>query len=255
MLSSSSDLIGYAVRASDGEVGTVADLLFDDHSWTVRWAVVDTGGWITGRQVLLPPSALARPDPAQRAFLADLTRERIENSPGAETEQPVSRQMETDLYGHYGWPPYWGEGYMPPPIGMTATGTTPEILPPGDRAVQLERDARPKGDPHLRSIGEVSGYHIRAQDDSIGHVEDFLIDGDSWTVRYLVIDTRNWWPGKQVLVAPQWIRDISWTDRQVAVDLTTDEIKASPEYDPSRTVDRAYEERLYGSYRRPPYWI
>jgi hypothetical protein len=251
MLSNGSDLVGYSVQASDGSVGSVADLLFDDAHWTVRWAVIDTGGWLTGRQVLLPPSVLSRPDPAQRLFATDLTREQIEGSPGVDSDEPVSRQMEIDLYGHYGWPPYWSAAYMPP-MGMTATSVPPESAAAADR---LDQPREPRGDPHLRSIGEVTGYYIRASDESIGHVDDFLIDGDSWAIRYLVVDTRNWWPGKKVLVSPQWIREIRWSDREVGVDLTSEEIRNSPEYDPSRTVDRAYEERLHGAYRKPPYWI
>ena len=60
-------------------------------------------------------------------------------------------------------------------------------------------------DVHLRSANKVTGYRIGATDGDIGHVEDFIIDDETWEIRYMVVDTQNWWPGKKVLVAPQWI--------------------------------------------------
>jgi len=244
MLWRTPDLIGYGIQATNGSIGSVGDLLFDDESWTVRWAVVDTGTWLPGRRVLLPPSALGRPDPTLQQFPVDLTRQKVKDSPDAGTDRPVSRQMEADLYGYYGWAPYWtaGPGYAPP-AGVGGPGLGRARVP-----------SEPAGDPHLRSTNEVTGYYIRATDGDIGHAEEFLVEDGSWAIRYMVVDTRNWWPGKAVLIAPQWIREVSWGDRRVFVDLTRQQVKDSPEYDPTVPLNRAYEEQLHRHYDRPFYW-
>ena len=244
MLWRTPELIGYGIQAANGSIGSVGDLLFDDESWTVRWAVVDTGTWLPGRQVLLPPSTLGRPDPTLQQFPVDLTRQKVKDSPDAGTDRPVSRRMEADLYGYYGWAPYWtaGPGYVPP-AGIGGLGLGRARVPP-----------EPSGDPHLRSTNEVTGYYIRATDGDIGHAEEFLVEDGSWAIRYMVVDTRNWWPGKAVLIAPQWIREVSWGDRRVFVDLTRQQVKDSPEYDPTVPLNRAYEERLHRHYDRPFYW-
>jgi hypothetical protein len=253
MLWRATELNGYEIEASDGSIGSVSDLLFDDSDWSVRWVVIDTGNWLPGRQVLLPPSVVARPDAQTRVLPVDLTREKVKNSPGIDTDKPVSRQMESDVYGYYGWAPYWHPTYVPPigPVAGGAIGLGHNVMPGED---PREPDV-PEGDPHLRSVSEVTGYYVHATDDDIGHVEEFLIEDSTWAIRYLVVDTRNWWPGKQVLVSPDWTRDISWNDRKVYVDLTRDQIKNGPEYDPTIAVNRAYEERLHGHYGYAPYWI
>jgi hypothetical protein len=107
----------------------------------------------------------------------------------------------------------------------------------------------------LQSTQEVIGYYIQASDGDIGHVEDFIADDAAWTMRYIVIDTRNWWPGKKVLVAPQWVTAVNWGESQVQVDLRCEDIKNSPEFDPAAPVNREYEERLYDFYGRPKYWL
>lgn len=254
MLWLASDLKGYRLRATDGAIGSIDDLLFDDIDWTLRWVVVDTGNWLPGRRVLLPPSSLKDPDRVSREFPVDLTQEQIKNSPDIDTDSPVSRQMETDVYGYYGWTPYWGTGFGG--FGYAAGVAAPpnSIAPRGAGWPAAQGPGEPRGDPDLRSVREVTGYYIHAKDGDIGHVEDFLIDEESAAVRYLVVDTRNWWPGKKVLVSPQWFRDVSWSQQKVFVDLTRDQVKESPEFDPGIAVDRGYEERLYSHYGYTPYW-
>lgn len=249
MLWRSSELSTFTIRATDGLVGTIADLLFDDAVWTLRYAVVDTGSWLPGRKVLLPPAAFGKPDPAGRTFPVDLTRRSIEDSPGIETDAPVSRRMEQDIHTHFGWTPYWGAGY-PHPASVPPPGITePAMPPPEDRS-----RAQSEGDPNLRSTGEVTGYDISAIDGHIGHVEDFLVEDGSWIIRYLLVDTRNWWPGRKVPVPPDWLQGVDWSAGTVAVGLSRDQIKSGPEYDPLVPFDRAYEQRLFEHFGRTPYW-
>jgi hypothetical protein len=248
MLRAVNDLKGCSIRATDGAIGEIDDLYFDDHVWTVRYLVVDTSGWLTGRRVLVSPWSVSALDLSDKTIAVNLTRQQVENSPGVDTAQPVDRQYEIEYSRYYGYPYYWTGPYA---WGAEAYPMLPSrgeaVLPPVDRAV-------PEGDPHLRSTSAVTGYYIQATDGDIGHVEDFLVEDRSWAIRYVEVDTRNWWPGKHVLVSPDWIAGVDWYDSKVHVDLTRAAVKNSPEYDSSLPLDREYEARLYDAYRRPRYW-
>lgn len=241
-----SSLRGQPLRATDGSIGKVNDFLFDDSTWTVRYLVADTGGWLTGRRVLIAPSAIKAISEGEEALLLALSKKQIEESPPVSMDQPVSRQNEEDLHSHYGWMPYWA--------GATqVTGAMGE--PRGDFGVPLgEMEGEGDGDPHLRSMREVEDYHVHAADGPIGHVEDFLVDSGGWSVRYFLVNTRNWLPGKRVLVSPQWIDRVDWPLREVHATVTRDRIKVCPEFDDAMTVDRGFEDRLFRHYEKLPYW-
>ncbi len=246
MLRSLKELQGYTIDAIDGEIGSVYDFYFDDQKWTIRYLVVDTGNWLAGRRVLLSMMALGQPDWEQRTFPVSLTQEQVENSPNIDTNKPVSRQMEEDLHGYYGWAPYWRPAA---PGGGTGAIAAAQIA----AAVEQEEKSG-TSHPHLRSTKEVLGYHIQATDGGIGHVEDFVTEDDVWVVRYMVVNTRNLLPGKDVLIAPTWVKRVNWAERMVEVDLSQETIQNSPEFDPSAPVNRRYELRLYDYYGRPKYW-
>ncbi len=253
MLFNLSTIRGHAVTASDGAIGTVSDLLFDDASWTIRWLVVDTGNWLTGRKVLLPPAALGHPDPEAKSFPVRLTRAAVEASPELETQLPVSRQFETSIYDHYGWSPYWGAGYYMGGYGMLA-GSYPMWSDPEEqrRAEDFARQAERADAPQLRSAEAVTGYHLQATDGSIGHLADLLVDDTDWSVHYLVVDTSNWWNGKLVLISPRAAKDIRWTEQLIYLDVDRATVKASPPYDPAKPVDRSDEQRMAEHYATPP---
>jgi hypothetical protein len=255
MLWSMKELHGVTIGATDGDIGTVQDGYFDDGSYTVRYVVVDTGGWLSGRQVLLSPMAIRQLDWATKRLTAALTKAQVEQSPGIDTDKPVSRQHETAYYGYYGYTPYWAGDYLwgAYPSPYLGTGPAPHAADLA-RAQRWNWAAKEREDPHLRSARAVTGYHIHATDGAIGHVEDFLVDTQSWAIRYMVADTTNWWAGQKVLVAPAWIQRVDWAHSQVHVTLTRAQIKTSPVYEPDRPVERAYETRLYGHYTQPGYW-
>jgi sporulation protein YlmC with PRC-barrel domain len=243
MLSNASRINGYAIAASDGRLGTVSDFLFDDATWLVRWLVVETGTWLSGRKVLLPSSALGHPDPMRQEFSVRLTKQQVEDSPNIDTDRPVSRQMETNVYDYYGWSPYWGTGFY-----MGGAVAASPFLGSKPGAADIADTRRSDGDPHLRSIQAVTGYHIHASDGEIGHVEDFLVEDTDWSIHYLVVDTKNWWPGKKVLISPRSAREIDWADRLVNLNVDRQRVKDSPAYDASTTVDRAYEKHFHNHY-------
>jgi sporulation protein YlmC with PRC-barrel domain len=240
MLRNASAIKGYAIAATDGRLGTVSDFLFDDASWLVRWLVVDTGKWLSGRKVLLPPSVLGHIDPNGNEFAVSLTMQQVKDSPDIDTERPVSRQIETNIYDFYGWSPYWGStgllmgGYGGYGYGYGGGAIAP-LPSPGSmrRAEDIAAAQQSDDDPHLRSVEAVTGYHIHASDGEIGYVEDFLLQDTDWSIHNLVVDTTNWWPGKKVLIAPRSIQEIDWTDNLVNLKIDREKVKNSPAYDAS----------------------
>ena len=262
MLRNLKDLQGYALRATDGDIGSVKDFYFDDDRWVVRYLVVETGSWLSSRKVLISPVSIGTPNHDEKVLPLSITREQVRNSPDIDTDKPVSRQHEMDHLGYYGYPAYWDSvgawggstmpGLMTPDTGLAPSGVG--VLE-ADRAVAAEMAARHRNDdPHLRSCKATTGYHLKAQDGEIGHVQDWIVDEEGWAIRYLVVDTSNWWIGHKVLLAPQWIQEVSWSDKTVAVNMTRDAIKHAPEWDASMPPSRLEEIDIYRHYDRTGYW-
>jgi hypothetical protein len=252
MLRNTKDLHGFTIRATDGDLGTVDELYFDDETWAIRYLTVETGGWLGGRPVLISPISVVHTDwQAERLDVA-LTKKQVENSPDINTHQPVSRQHEAAYNRYYGYPYYWGGPYLWGAAPYPADVVMPPIVP--IEAVWEGIESQP-ADSHLRSTETVTGYSIEAADGEIGHVGGFVVDDEAWAIRYIEVATRNWWPGKKVLVSPAWIERVSWADSKVYTGLTREAIQNGPEYIESAPITREYENRLYFHYGRPPYWL
>lgn len=245
MLINVNTLIGYKLDSFDGKIGKTKEFFFDDQHWGIRYLVADTGDWITNRQVLISPYALVEVNKEDQFIVVNLSKEQIENSPLLESDKPVSQQFEEDYYDYFGWPMYSTGTYL--------WGFTPYIVRDREQLEGPSQDEK-KWDPHLRSTHEVSGYHIQASDGEIGHVADFLIDDETWAIRYLVVDTRNFWPGKKVLISPEWIESVSWNESKVFVNLPGEAIKQAPEYTEEFMLTRDYETILHLHYDRKGYW-
>jgi hypothetical protein len=211
MLHKASRIRGTTVRATDGDVGQVEELYFDDDTWTIRFLVVDTGSWLMHRRVLIPPISIERPWTIA-GLLSTLTKEQIQHSPEVDSHPTMSRQDETRVLAHYGYPSYWE-----------------------DRAERDSATADPSrvkpGDEHLCGTKDVTGDHLQASDGEIGHVDDFLIDDESWRIRYLVIDTSNWIGGRSVVISPAALHGIDWSQSKMQVALTREAIRQSPSFD------------------------
>ena len=246
MLYKAKTLKGYKLECIDGEIGLVREFYYDDRHWAIRYLVADSGTWLTGRQVLISPYAMGAVMKEERHIVIDLTKKQIEESPSLDSDKPVSRQYEESYFGYYGWPVYWCGpfmwGYYPYVVRDPKQWKAPA---PGEKA----------WDTHLRSTHDVSGHHIQATDGEIGHVEDFIIDDETWAIRYLIVDTRNWWPGKKVLVSPQWIDRVSWGESKVFVNLSLEAIRHSPEYTDESLISRDYETGLHRHYSLHGYWV
>ncbi len=258
MLTPTKSLEGFEIRAPEGVIGTVDDLYFDDQQWHVRYLVIATGTWLNGRKVLISSAALAARQPAVRYFSVDLSFDHVRNGPDIDTAKPVSRQHEEQLHRHFAWPIYWGGplvgGGLNPPVGgpaaATASATGASRRPMAGQSGQVpggdvpEAWLEPGDDRFLRSAKAVRNYHIEASDGAVGHVEDLVVDERSWAVRYLLIDTRNWWPGKKVAMPPASISRVSWLESSVWVDLTRDAIKGAPAFDEARASSLEFADRL-----------
>ena len=260
MLQSVKKLKGYSIQATDGEIGRIDELFFEEDTWIVRYLVVDVGNWLSSQRVLLIPDAVQHINAEAGTISVSLTKDQVENSPDVDTAQPISREKELKLHEHYSWEPYWT---LPYPAALGTYPARPAAVGPVlpiERGKALESEPEPVErveesdvNSYLRSSDEVIGYNIQSTDDGIGHVEDFIMDTQHWIIRYMIIDTRNWLPGKKVLISPAWISGIRWETSEVYVDLTRDQIKNSPEYDPE-TLNRDYETRLYRHYDKSEYW-
>lgn len=214
---------GFKILATDGEVGRVHDFFFEDEFWHVRYLVADTGHWLPGRKVLLPTPMLIAPDAHERSFAVSLTREKVKTSPDVDTDKPVSRIREIELHTHYDWPFHWGMvgawlGSVPP---------IPPIEPPSPFG---EED---RGNGHLRSVREMTGYSVDASDGDVGIVDDFIADDKTWAVHHLIVLTNKWLPRRRVAVSPDCLAGrISWSEQKIALKLTQENIKQMPEWTP-----------------------
>jgi hypothetical protein len=255
MLYSVSDLQGYTIRATDGDIGTLRTLYFDEADWGVSHAVIDTGSWITGKHVLVSPEVLGQPDAHNKHLTVNLTREEIQDCPELNTHDTAHGPYSGVAHTRARRPVFWSSdpfvlNSLAGRPGGSPLPAQPPAAPSPTAAPSVTEQAH---GPALYSSRKIIGYYIQARDGEMGHVEDFIMDTDAWHIRYMVVDTKNWWPGKKVLVSPQWIEAIRWDDAHVTVDLSREQIKTSPEYDPSKPIPRDYESRLHDHYDRPVY--
>jgi uncharacterized protein YrrD len=228
-MNNASLLIGKTITALDGEMGSVDDLYFDDQSWRVRYLVVDTGKWLSGRSVLVTPESVVKPWHHEPAIAVKLTTEQIRSSPDIDTAMPISRVAEELLHRHYQWTPYWDPTIVPiPPV------------PPPPPALTVAEDRQEAGktaeslvEVRLRSANELGGYAVKSRDGEVGHVKDLLIDDDLGRVLFLVVEVKGWLFGKKVLVGPSLISGVDWATSTVHVTANRQALKSAQEYNPA----------------------
>ncbi len=250
MLRSMKDMEDYAIVATDGIIGRVADFYFDDDAWAIRYLVVKLAGADADepREVLITPISIGTPNWVDKLLPVNLTQLQIESSPDIDTHKPISRQQELGYLGYYGYGRYWGGG------GLWGAGVYPDVLQAGlqPQAAPSRRTDVPHEDPHLRSGNTVMRYYVHASDGDIGHVAGFLIEEKTWAIRYLVVNTSNWWVGHQVILPLDAIIGMSWTDSIMTVSLTRHSIRNSPHYAGTTLLDRAAEEAMHHHYAQHP---
>jgi hypothetical protein len=231
MLRSLKALERYTVRATDGEVGSVANFLLDDGRWIVRYLILDPSASLEPRRILIPPVPAHQTARSARRFCLPLTMYRIKRAPAVDEDLPPSREHERNFYHHFGYPYYW---VLDEPA-------------PGEFTVLSDK-------VRLRSVKSIDGYCLHGSDAAVGHVSDVIIDDHDWEVRYLVVDTGAWWSGHKVLLSPHWASRIDWAGRKVHVDMPCAAIKDSPEWGTAEDLDRRFENGAHEYYGHPVYW-
>jgi len=264
MLRSLNDIQNYAIEATDGDVGHVRDVTFDDRAWVIRYLVVDAGTWLGNRQVLVSPVGVSAINWREQTIPVSITRKQVEASPLFDSLKPLSRQHEIEYLGHYQFPFYWGgtgiwgsETYpsklTAPSVGFDATPFSVQHAEQGDFPVDESTAVHP--DPALHSAIGLKGCRVVARDGDVGHVTDLIFDEDTWAIRYLVVETTDWWDGRKLLIAPQSANQIDWGDITITLAMVRHEVKAFPHHDPAVDVERRDEIGAAQPHVFPSYWI
>ncbi len=228
-------LINNSIEATDGDIGEVKDFYFDDQTWDIRYLIVKTGSWLSGKEVLISPAALVNTCWKNEFFPVNLTKEQIRNSPDIDTNKPVSRQQEIALYEHYAWEGYWLSGLYPGGyLGVSIPFPKMDEKPP----LEVVNDKKANAELHLRSTQRINGYHIHASDGDIGHVNDFIIDDNTWQITHIVVDTHNWFGGKKVLVPVAHVNKMTWNDSKIILDISIGAIEQCKLFAESDFINR-----------------
>lgn len=258
MLRKLKNLEGFKVHGRDGDLGKVKDFYFDQHRFILRYVVVDTGSWLKNELTLISTEAFEKINYKAQEILVDLSSAELEEAPALAKNKPVSKVMEERVVKHFDWPIYWSSPHPSDGPPIQAGSIMREKLFNFENLTDEEKQAEEEEiESNLRSFNEVRGYHIQAEDKEFGHLEDIFVDEENWVIRYLLIDTRNILPGKNVLIAPEWLQHISWNQEKIFVSKSKEEIKNAPEYREEKSdylVDRKYEEKLYNHYDEIKYW-
>lgn len=262
MFQSLKKIIGFTIKTRDGEIGHIDDVFFDDEHWIIRYIVIKTGIWLQARRVLISPESIENPpDWINKTIILNLTNDQVKNSPEIDADKPVSRQKEIEIIKHYNWRVYWQVPSADPLPGanMPSPTAAPEIK---ENFEKYEKDEKNLKENHLRSIRNVGGYKVRAVDGQIGHIDDFIatlqMDKDEeniqWIIRYIIVKTRDWLPGKKVIISPMWLNIIDWDEKKIFIEMTRDQIEAAPEFNAEKDVNKEYENHIFDYYGREKYW-
>jgi sporulation protein YlmC with PRC-barrel domain len=249
-----SRLTDFAIHATDGNIGKVRRFLFEDEDWALRYLVVETGNWIKRKELLISPIFIDALSWQDREIHVNLAREQVRQSPQIETAKPISRRQEREFYSYYQTPAYWS-GY-----GLWGTGMHPEDMlhveakPQHNWQDSEDVIADSERESKLRSSQDFMKHRVYAYRGEVGKINDLIFDDKSWAIRYLVIEPKRMLHGRQVLLSPWWIREISWRQRLVFVDIENATIEDAPTFDPNEPITPAYEERLIRHYGRTVGW-
>lgn len=260
MLYSMNALTKAKIKSVDSAFGDIRDLYFDDVSWTLRYFVVDVGTWLEGRHVLISPESLTEYRGDENAFACTLTRQQIHDSPLFDSQKTVSRQQEESLSKHYGWTPYWVTPmaafplpglYTYPVVGSSSDrwNQESEMAPTVAKEVAARQDLDREQETHLRSFQEIKSYDLQATDGDIGELDDLLLDATGWRVTHIIVDTRKWWPGGQVVIDRALVTDISWGDTKIVVAMSREEVKKAPPFDSDQTITESFMQQLSQYYQ------
>lgn len=235
------DLSALTLFATDGHVGSVQQLYFDDRNWAVRYLLVHTGGWLSGRTVLIAPIAVEKIDDTNVSMQINLCKEQIAQAPTIEETWPRHRHYADTYETYVRCAPYWQLGST---VWERPAFYADSLMTRSNEPLDLESSEQ----SHLRSSREITGYGILARDGQLGHVGDLIVDDNDWVVRYIEVNTRNWLPGKKVLVQAGRIKQIDGTKRSMMMSLTKHAIQSAPACNATGMITPDYELQLFKHY-------
>jgi hypothetical protein len=105
------------------------------------------------------------------------------------------------------------------------------------------------GDPHLRSIREVKGYNVVGIDGPMGKIDDFIASDDDWKIHFAVIAADASAGYRKVLVGPGLINQVDFEAKTVHLELDSNHLAKSPEYDPAHPIKKLEDVQLVGRER------
>lgn len=253
MLRSIKELSGYPLQARDGQIGQVKACLFDDRQWRLRYIVADTGSWLATNQVLISPLHVGEPDTGthDKTLPVDLTKERIEKSPPIQQDAPISRKYEAEFAKYYEQGLYWlgPYGWSPIPGPTFSRDEGEDKL--SEAQIRRARRFEDIENSHLRSSKEIIGYAIQTSDDEFGFIDDFIFETGNWMLRFLVVSSKKWFPGKKFLIDIDWVSQFDWRKQTAHIGLSKAQLNTAPEYDPQEAVNQDYLQDLYNYYGEP----
>jgi sporulation protein YlmC with PRC-barrel domain len=211
-------LFKFSLGATDGEIGKIKDIYFDDQSWTLRYLVAETGNWLFQRKVLIAPLAVQRSGLENEILDVNLTKEQVKDSPDIDTELPVSLQQESSLFDHYAWPSFGRAG-----MGWPTTGVLK-----GTSALINKLEAKEEFDPHLRSFNHVSKYEVYSSSVHVGMVKDLILDLSDWSIPFLLMENIVNNNSEQIMIASDKVSAIDWETSRISLSLTKYEINTAP---------------------------
>lgn len=235
-------LQGYGIEAGTAEIGTLSDLLFDETTWQIKWVVVESGSWKCGRKIRIRPSYIETTDCQRQLVLLSLAKHEVKHSPGVRPEPTVSRQVQSRRLDDQACDT--SPGTVGSERGKVARAGAFDLSPSLDTQ-QADRDR------HLRSMAALMGHQCRTEDSPIGRLEDLLIDDVAWDIRYLIVNARTLLPGKHVLLSPCAVKQIGMSDSQIEINVSRDQVKASPPWNPLAVIDKGYRYQLHRHYGWP----
>ncbi|MFM0209520.1 PRC-barrel domain containing protein [Paraburkholderia sediminicola] len=228
-------------------MGKVDQIYFDVHNWHARYLVIDTSAWGYGQKIWAPPCCIHQIDFDSSVVKLNLEQQKMLGSPAIDTLKPISRFQEARLVNYYGCKPYWEEANAHDALQCSSRTTSPaEVVEPEKRDRMTLHTNAVNIKVHLLSIKQAGGYTIEAVDGPIGRIRDFVFDDETWLIRYLTIDTREWWQSKsEVLLSTESVDSIDSAASTIFTTLSREAIQQRPVYLDDVPLRRMYETQFH----------
>lgn len=228
------DLKNYTIQASDGDIGSVSEFYFDEEHFYLRYLVVNTENFLFRNLVLVSPISFTNINFEEKIIKLKITKKELEDSPGLDSVDVISRKYEKDYNNHFAWPYYWSAENSASAIGPYGMpwGYYNQLGRAPRRTGEVNSDlVRNTDDSNLRSSREVRSYSVKGiGNEEFGHIQGFILDPNTLALKFVIIDTIHFLPSKHVLLRPEWIEEISWESKTVEFSFSKELIKSAPSY-------------------------